>query len=294
MQRRHWLWAFGLPFLAGLAIGLFFSNVEEMMEQINEPLRRGVSDMRVDEVALQQKEPFSVLLLGIDERDYDRGRSDTIIVLTVNPHNGSTKMLSVPRDTYTEIVGYGTMDKINHAYAFGGTEMAMASVENLLRIPIDYVIQINMEGFKEIVDAIGGVPVQNNLSFGQFPAGEIHLDGEEALEYVRMRKQDPRGEFGRQDRQKQVVRSMLEQGISLTGLLNYRSIMNSLGSNVRTNMTLAEIRDMHKNYRHAMSSVDQLFIDQGHGETINGIWYYRYNETELASIRQELRQHLDL
>lgn len=106
-----------------------------------------------------------MLMLGVDERDGDKGRSDTMIVLTVNPQKKSVKMLSIPRDTRTEIVGHGTQDKINHAFAFGGAKMSMDTIENFLDIPIDYYMKINMEGFKDIVDAVGGVTVQNDLDF---------------------------------------------------------------------------------------------------------------------------------
>ncbi|RKJ22727.1 LytR family transcriptional regulator, partial [Butyricicoccus sp. 1XD8-22] len=98
-------------------------------------------------------------------RPGDRGRSDSIIVMTVNPKTESIDMLSIPRDTRVEIVGKGVDDKINHAYAFGGVEMSMNTVEKFLDIPIDYYIKLNMEGFKEIVDAVGGVDVNNDIDF---------------------------------------------------------------------------------------------------------------------------------
>ena len=85
--------------------------------------------------------------------------------MTVNPTEQSTTIVSIPRDTYTEIIGHNTRDKINHAYAFGGTEMAVASIESLLDIPIDYIATINMEGFENIVDAVGGISIVNELDF---------------------------------------------------------------------------------------------------------------------------------
>jgi polyisoprenyl-teichoic acid--peptidoglycan teichoic acid transferase len=109
-------------------------------------------------------------------------------------------MLSIPRDTRTEIVGKGTIEKINHAYAFGNEEMAMKTVENFLDIPIDYYIKVSMEGFKDIVDAVGGITVNNDLDFTQdgyhFPKGQVNLDGKKALAFTRMRHEDPRGDFG--------------------------------------------------------------------------------------------------
>ena len=85
--------------------------------------------------------------------------------MTVNPTEQSTKMISIPRDTLTELIGRDKKDKINHAYAFGGTAMAVTSIENLLDIPIDYVAMINMEGFESIVDAVGGISVTNEFRF---------------------------------------------------------------------------------------------------------------------------------
>ena len=124
-----------------------------------------MSEKREDPVVFKDAEPFSMLVLGVDEREGDKGRSDTMIVMTVNPETKSTKMVSIPRDTYTEIVGQGFNDKINHAYAFGGIEMSMDTVENLLDIPIDYVVQVNMDSFKDIVDAVGGISINNTLDF---------------------------------------------------------------------------------------------------------------------------------
>ena len=118
---------------------------------------------------IKAQKPFSVLLLGTDTGDFGRtetrGRSDTIIVCTINPGEGSVKMLSIPRDTRTEIVGRGTMDKINHAYAFGGAEMSINTVQKFLGIPIDAYAVVNFAGFQKIVDAVGGITVENTLDF---------------------------------------------------------------------------------------------------------------------------------
>ncbi|EMF47433.1 Cell envelope-associated transcriptional attenuator LytR-CpsA-Psr [Planococcus halocryophilus Or1] len=284
--------------MIGLGIYLFtiYNSFTNTLDEIHEPIEREVSEKRTidQEVVLSEQDPFSVLLLGVDEREDDRGRSDTMVVMTVNPADESTKMVSIPRDTYTEIVGRGTTDKINHAYAFGGIEMSMATVENLLDIPIDYVLQVNMEGFQDIVDAVGGVEVNNTLAFDEFKEGTIELDGEEALGYVRMRKQDPEGDFGRQNRQKQVIQGIMKKGASVNSLLNYKSIFTALGDNVRTNMTFDEMMDVQSNYRDAIGTVDQLMVEDGTGETINGIWYYMMNDAELAEIQSTLKTHLNM
>ena len=302
-KKKKWPWIVGilgvLIIIGGVYLLSVYMSFTSTLKEIHSPIEREVSDMRVDEVELEKKQPFSVLMLGVDEREGDAGRSDTIIVMTVNPNDKSTKMVSIPRDTYTEIVGKGSMDKINHAYAFGGIEMSMETVENLLDIPIDYVVQVNMEGFEDIVDAVGGVNVNNTLDFsvGQhtYPKGNITLNGEEALDYVRMRYEDPNGDFGRQDRQKQVIQAVMSEGASVKSLVNYRSIFNALGANVQTNMTFDEMMDVQKNYRDVVGTVDQLYFEKGTGgKKDNGVWYYDMNQTELAEKQALLKEHLQL
>lgn len=298
--KKFVLWAGGIVGLLLLTIvvyALFFVNeLTETAKEIHEPIERIISEKREEPITFTEKDPFSVLVLGVDEREGDAGRSDTMIVLAVNPTLQTTKMLSIPRDTLSEIVGKNIEDKLNHAYAFGGIDMSLASVEHFLDIPIDYVVQVNMESFKEIIDVLGGVNVHNAFNFKvdnhSFAEGDIVLTGEEALTYVRMRKEDPRGDFGRQDRQKQVVESILQKGASFQGLLKFRSISEILGKNVRTNMTFDEMIDVQKNYREAAKSIEQIPIEAGHGLWKNSIWYFEMDSEELHAIQRELQEHL--
>ncbi|MDN3425666.1 LytR family transcriptional regulator [Microbacterium sp. APC 3898] len=299
-KKKKWPWVVGILGLIVIGLGIYlftvYNSFTNTLDEMHEPIDREASEKRAtdQELSLTEQDPFSVLLLGVDEREDDRGRSDTVVVMTINPAEKSTKMVSIPRDTYTEIVGRGTTDKINHAYAFGGIEMSLDTVENLLDIPIDYVMQVNMEGFKDIVDAVGGVEVNNTMAFDDYPAGTIQLNGDEALGYVRMRKQDPEGDFGRQNRQKQVIQAIMKEGASVNSLLNYKDIFTALGDNVRTNMTFDEMMDVQSNYRDAIGTVDQMIVEDGYGETINGIWYYMMDDAELAEIQSTLKEHLEM
>lgn len=124
------------------------------------------------------------MLLGLDTGGLGRteqGRSDTMMVVTVNPKQKST-IISLDRDIYTNIVGYGTVDKLNHAYAFGGVEMAMDSIEQLLDIPIDHYVTINLDGMEDLINAVGGIKVNNKIDFTldgvHVPVGEQTLNGE--------------------------------------------------------------------------------------------------------------------
>lgn len=295
-RKRSWLGiAVKLAIIAGaLYLLVLFPKATSTLDEIHEPLVREASPKREEKIVLENKDPISVLLLGVDEREDDRGRSDTMVVLAINPEKESTKMISIPRDTYTEIVGLGMKDKINHAYAFGGIEMSLATTEKLLDIPIDYVVQLNMEGFEDIVNALDGISVDNAFAFDDFPAGEITLSGSEALDYVRMRKNDPDGDFGRQNRQKQVVKSIMVQAVSATTLFNYPKIFDALGDNVKTNMEFNEMIDVQKNYRNATKEVEQLSFENGYGETIGGIWYYMMDQQELAEVQTAMKAQLGI
>ncbi|WP_332648227.1 LCP family glycopolymer transferase [Lysinibacillus sp. 54212] len=275
-----------------------YSDMKNTADQLYTPTKYERSDMREAPVNVASAEPFSALILGVDERDGDSGRSDTMIVLTVNPTLKTTKLLSIPRDTYTEIIGEGLKDKINHAYAFGGIEMSMKTVENLLDIPIDYVARVNMESFTDIIDIVGGISVNNALAFDydgeRFPIGEIELDGETALKFVRMRYEDPNGDFGRQNRQKQVIQGVLREATSVGAVLNYKSIFETLEDNVQINVVFDELLNISKNYGSSFKTIEQIYLNNGSSSIMNGIYYYIPNEQELQGIQDELREHLGI
>ncbi|MCE4049444.1 MULTISPECIES: LytR family transcriptional regulator [Bacillaceae] len=298
-KKRKWLRITGIILLILLiGIGAYvytvYNSLSNAVNSMHEPVDRETTK-RTETLSLEQQEPFSVLMLGVDERDGDSGRSDTMIVMTVNPEKKSVKMLSIPRDTRTEIVGHGTTDKINHAYAFGGVAMSMDTVENFLDIPIDYYMQINMEGFKDIVDSVGGVTVNNDLDFTyegvHFPEGQVTLDGEKALKFSRMRYEDPRGDFGRQLRQRMIIQAVLKEGASLNSLTNFDDIFAALSKNIKTNLTFDEMVDIQKNYKQAAGNIEQLTIN-GTGQTIDGVWYLIVDDAEKTNIQTELKDHL--
>ncbi|GAE28413.1 cell envelope-associated transcriptional attenuator LytR-CpsA-Psr [Halalkalibacter wakoensis JCM 9140] len=290
----------GLVFVVIVAYSLYFYfHVRETADEIHEPLGREQSTKREVQVDVDQQEPLSFLIAGVDTRgDEHSGRSDTIIVMTVNPREESVKMLSIPRDTRTTIVGRNTEDKINHAYAFGGIQMTIDTVEEFLNIPIDHYMSINMEGFKLIIDALGGISITNDLlEFHQdgfhFPKGELELSGEEALAYSRMRKEDPRGDFGRNERQRQVVEAVIQEGAHIRSITRAGSILDAVGASIKTDLSLESMWKIQSNYKEARHHVEQMELT-GNGRIIEGIYYLLLPDEEIARVRRELRVHLEL
>ncbi|MFZ3590420.1 LytR family transcriptional regulator [Bacillus sp. DJP31] len=301
-KSKKWLWI-TLSIVGAILLGTsayvysIYYSVESAAKEMYEAPTKKKSEKRIEQVEFTQKDPISVLIMGVDERTNDVGRSDTLIAMTVNPEKQSMQMVSIPRDTRTEIIGKGFDDKINHAYAFGGTDMAIDTVENFLDIPIDYYIKVNMESFKEIVDAVGGVTVTNPFSFTEggytFNEGQINLNGEQALSYSRMRYQDPRGDFGRQDRQKQIIMGVIQKGASFSSLGKHGEILNVLGENIKTNLSFDQMIDIQANYQEARHNLEQFQVN-GSGATINKIYYYVVPEEERINLSTKLKDHLAL
>ncbi|PEJ59674.1 LytR family transcriptional regulator [Bacillus sp. AFS002410] len=275
--------------------GSIYHNINKTSDAIYQGIKK--TDKRKDEFSVEKKEPFSILLLGVDHRPGDKGRSDSMIVLTVNPKTNTTKMVSIPRDTRTDIVGKDKVDKINHAYAFGGIQMSVNTVENFLNIPIDYYLEVNMEGFKDIVEAVNGVDVNNDLDFTyegvHFTKGQLHLNGTDALKFSRMRKLDKRGDFGRQLRQRQVLEAVVKKGATVSSLTNYQSVLQAIQKNVVTNISLKDMVSIQKDYRTAAKNVTETQVT-GESKKIDGIWYVIVSKEEQDKVSTELRQHLEL
>ncbi|EXJ23305.1 Cell envelope-associated transcriptional attenuator [Alkalibacterium sp. AK22] len=301
---------FGIAFLLlnvmMLVVGVFVwqayrdlrATTDDMYEPVEQEAHTSRTENPVDVDAGET--PFSVLIMGVDTDSDDSmvGRSDTLMLMTVNPNTETSTILSIPRDTYTEIVGRGTNDKINHAYAFGGTSMTVNSVQNLLDVPVDYYVSVNMASMVQIIDAVGGITITPPLTFTQgnysFVEGQpTQMDGTKALSYSRMRKNDPEGDYGRQHRQRQVIEGTMQSIASLNSVSNYRSILASMSESMRTNMSFDDMVDMLNNYRSSANNVEQMQL-RGSSMFINNIYYEQIPQEELNRVTTELKTQLEL
>ena len=300
---RGCLWSFLILLLVGACLVIFaYFRLKSTTDMIHDDVTKDTivhTSREKEKLQLNRDTPFSILLLGIDTGDkgrVDRGRSDTIMVMTINPKTNQTTLLSIPRDTYTEIVGKGFQDKINHAYSFGGAAMAMNSVQNFLDIPIDYYVSVNMKGIQQIVDAVGGITLTPSRSFKQdgfsFVEGQpTAMDGEMALAYSRMRKLD--NDYGRQGRQREVVSETLNKITSLNSVLNYQPVLKTMEDNVLTNLTFDELTNIFLNYRGALTNMEQIQV-QGSGQRMNGIYYEIIPQEQVNEISANLQKQLEI
>jgi LCP family protein required for cell wall assembly len=289
-----------LVILIGVGAYLYhvYNDVTSAVKKMNVPL----ATKKTPKVNFNNLDPISILMVGVDERKGDSGRTDSMIVITVNPKTQTTKLLSIPRDTRTKLINKSNpskdrFDKINAAYAYGGMEESINTVENFINVPIDYYIKVNMQGFQDIVEAVGGIDVDNKYAFEldgvTLKTGPQHLTGIQALEYARMRHQDPQGDFGRQERQKEVISKIIQKGKSISVLTKYNSILKALENNIQTNLTLDDIIGIQSSYKTAAKNMESLQV-AGTGVTINEIWYYQVEDQERQSLSDQMRESLGL
>lgn len=254
-----------------------------------------------------QEEPVSILFLGLE--DYVtkgvNGRTDAIILATYNPKDQSLKTLSIPRDTYVDIANFNVTSKINGAYARGGVQTTVQTIENFLHVPIDYYVTVNFEGFKNIVDEVGGVTVDVPFDFWEhtdsvprekvfFTKGIQHLNGQEALAYSRMRKRDVNNDFGRQERQRQVLAAILNELKSPKSILKTDTYAKEFSKNIRTNMSIGDAITLYRSLPKDITSHIEPLSYTGKNEKINGIYYYVADQTSVDDISTNIRNHLGL
>lgn len=240
------------------------------------------------------KDRINILLLGIDEPDPDTPgtsvrRSDTMIVASVNPKDGTASLLSIPRDTRVAIPGRQGLDKITHAYAYGGAALAVKTVEQLLGIPISYYTAIDWQGFIHIVDILGGVDlyVEHNMRYQdpyanltiELTKGYQHLDGEKAGQYVRFRH-DELGDIGRVQRQQRFLQALSAEVLQVETVLKVPSLVSTVNQYVTTDMnmfTMLKLANTLKDMRHGSFKTEML---PGTFAEIDGLSYWVPDQKE--------------
>ena len=197
----------------------------------DEPTKEAEPAEEPEETATPEVESsLNVLLLGSDIRPEAVGtndaRSDTIMVAHLPQDRDSIQILSLPRDMWVPIPGHGN-GRINSAFQKGGAGLTMATIEDLFNITIDHVVMVDFDGFAELTTALDGVTVNNPQTFTAthgpettFHEGEITLEGDQALQYVRERRAFPDSDLTRVQNQQRVVRAVVDELLSSDTLTN--------------------------------------------------------------------------
>ncbi len=246
--------------------------------------------------APEAKNALNMLLLGTDSRGPgDQGRSDVIILAHISDDRQSVTLVHFPRDLYVSIPGHGK-DKINAAYAFGGVQLLVLTLEQIIDVPIDHVALIDFEGFKDMTDAIGGVDVTIAEGSPGFPKGVMHMNGSQGLTFVRERHALSQGDISRGQRQQAFIKAVLLKGLSREVLLNPVTFSNFVDAATR-NLTVDQSLDVGAMRSLAISMrdirpADVVFLTApwtGVGTTPAGASIVNMSERQMAVLSAALK-----
>jgi LCP family protein required for cell wall assembly len=270
-KRRRWGLRVGLLLLLVIVLAVvwgilgflvFRSGVKDANARLNPQAQAALA---AQEGSLLSN-PTNVLLLGADVGSKSRsgsgnGRSDSIMLIHTDPDDHRLALLSIPRDLRVTIPGHGE-DKVNAAYALGGSALAIRTVTNLTGLPVNHVMIVDFKSFGEVVDAIGGVEINvkkpilskfecpytaarcANWKGYRFRRGEQEMNGRRALVYARVRKNElnpGEGDFSRAERQQQVVQAIADKTVGFWGYLHMPLIGNDLVKPLATDLSASEI-----------------------------------------------------
>lgn len=261
----------------------------------NQYARKPVTIQELVTPAYKGMPRIHILALGVDQ---ESGNTDTIIVATVDFEKKAVYALSIPRDTRADIPGHRTF-KINAAYAWGGLETAKQAVENLLGIPIDRVVLVRLEGFKRIVDLLGGVEIdiekdmhyvdRKQKLYIHLKKGYRLLDGEKAMQYVRFRH-DPLGDLGRIQRQQKFLKALATRMFQWQEIDKLPELTRQIMEQIETDMTTREVLHLARFGKDLPPERIFMGVLPGQPQNMNGLSYYIPDETRVTHALDELEQ----
>ncbi len=303
-KRRIWPWflLFFCFVLAAVAGALFASS-----SLLDKPAGDTASDG-----LLKVKDKTTIMIMGVDERDDDVGRSDTLMIATIDPKKDQAALLSIPRDTRVKIKGHG-YDKINAAYAYGGHKLTESTVEGLLGVDVEHYIMINTKSFQKIIDAIGGIDIDvekrmyyedpwdddGGLVINLRP-GMQHMDGKTAMTYVRFR--DEEGDIGRIKRQQKFMKACMDKLVSPSIIPKLPTVISEVMDSIKTDLSMRQLLEFAGTLKSAQKNGLKTEMVPGRPLYIDGVSYWIPNISELRTTLAEtlgipmnaaIRKHLD-
>ena len=325
-RRRIWRWLLALVLLLAVIGGVVFATVLNNVHQSINKMQRSADITKARQVSqvIKDGKPFSMLVLGTDTGALKRDRTgltDSMMLITVNPKTKTTTMMSIPRDIMMSISGAENTfpQKLNAAFPIAGVGASMLTLQNYLNVPIDFYVLVNMGGLEKLIDQVGGVKVASPLTCTYPPEADTTpatykffkdqekfeyakdgknfktyttMNGDAALSFSRMRYDDPQGDYGRQLRQRLVLKALLKKSASISTLMNAK-FMASISTNVETDMTYSDIMNLAKKYMPATKNQVSDHM-QGVGDMYGGVSYQMVPESEKQRVTNKLRQSLDL
>lgn len=273
----------------GMVGGLNRNEIDESGLSINENLGQ-YGDQKV----------MNIALFGVDSRNNDYvGRSDAIMIASVNGKTGKVKLISIARDTYVDISEHGKT-RINHAYAYGGPELAVQTINENFGMDITDYATVNFDSLANVIDEMGGIDLEvteaerkqiNAYLLSGDPlqeSGMVHLNGPQAVSYSRIRKID--SDSMRGERQRKVLSCLFEKALAVNPLM-YPSYVRKFAPMVETSLSNEEIIQIASaGVKGGLSLAQAGFPNEyiaSQGQTIGGAWYYVYDLKQATDMLEQ-------
>lgn len=287
---------FLLSFLGALGYGAFIYADEVWTMVANRYFKDRINMVRAaepDAEPVQEYRHLNILLVGVDQREDEPARSDTLMVAMLNLPDKKVNVISIPRDTRVKIEGLKNKTRINHAQPNGGVELTRKTVEELLGIPVHNYIETNFRGFENIIDILGGVTldVEKRMYYPDedidLQKGRQLLNGHDALGYVRFRS-DGKGDLPRIDRQHRFLSTLADQVLQPKTLLKLPKLVGELYDNVETDLTLRDLLVLTGEFKNINPDSIVFSNVPGTPRYINGAAYYEVDEEELHILMERI------
>jgi len=243
------------------------------------------SDLGIEKSKNTSSKIKNIVLFGIDQTEGDIGRSDAIIIATVDSLHKKLKLTSISRDSYVNIEGHG-YDKLNQAYAYGQEELAIKTINKTFGLDITDYAKVNFNNLKDIIDTLGGIDITvedselGDLNGVISTSGRQHVNGTQALAYSRIRKNSG-GDDSRTERQRMLLTEIFNK-VSTVGILKLPSMVNDILPHVQTSLSTSEVLSLGtKVLTSGITDIEQLrfpLAEHSKGDKINNIYYTTFDE----------------
>ncbi|MEG1256437.1 LCP family protein [Clostridium sp.] len=253
-------------------------------------------NLGIDESISKSKKIKNIVLFGIDQSEGDVGRSDAIVIATLDSEHKKLKLTSISRDSYVNIEDHG-YDKINHAYAFGQEELAIKTINQTFGLDITDYAKVNFTNLKDIIDTIGGIDLTiedyelSDLSGTISSSGRQHVNGDQALAYCRIRYNSG-GDDKRTERHRIVLTEIFNK-ISTVGTLQLPSMVSDILPHVQTSLSTSEILSLGTSVLGSgITNIEQLKFplpSYSKGDKIDEIWYTIFDE---AVTKEQIQKYI--
>lgn len=311
-----------LLLLIGSVGGYAYYKYQQLFERIYEPLQEDESVTNPQPSPMFYKppiiidnpnpstilDPFTMLLVGVDTRGEKNSRSDSMFLAVINPERKSLSFIPIPRDMYVQVENHGA-EKLNHTMFYGGISLLKKTIEQTFDIHIHRYMTVDFEGFKRLVDEIGGVEIEvkkrmkytdpTDDTYIDLKKGLQILDGEKALHYARYRKSDigrDDSDEERSERQYELIKAIIEQGKEKVSIFNIFSFLEIVGDHVKTDLTKDEIQLLVMTYRDFSPEKIEKTTIKGvdkrlpYGEYL--LYFYIVDDDEITRVREYIEEKL--